>query len=204
MSLNGKNYELNDICSFMMLAADVYLHGGSINIEGKEGVFLQKHSILCGLPTLRTEYTEFFNAVVPHVREKFPGVIVGSKITYDGLINIAGNAKRLNNLADAVLLTYYPLNQGEFTVHDPSTIHDDFKRIIELYPDKKIYFSEIGYPSGELNASSEEKQADFIRQTFLAWDIYKSRVPLLNFQWLHDASPATIAGWQSYYGSKDK
>jgi len=150
------------------------------------------------------EYTEFFIAVAPYVREKFLNAVIGSKITYDGVINLNDKVRRLNNYADVVLTTYYPFKQGGFIVRDPATVHEDFKRIVDLYPDKKIYFAEIGYPSGSLNGSSETKQADFIRETFVAWDTYTDKIPFLNFQWLHDASPETVANWQKYYGLKDK
>ena len=150
------------------------------------------------------EYTEFFIAVAPYVREKFPKAVIGSKITYDGVINLDNKVRRLNSYADVVLTTYYPFKQGEFIIRDPETVHEDFKRIVDLYPDKKIYFTEIGYPSGSLNGSSETKQADFIRETFAAWDTYADKIPFLNFQWLHDSSPEDVATWEKYYGLKDK
>ncbi|MBI2062225.1 MAG: hypothetical protein HYT64_00805 [Candidatus Yanofskybacteria bacterium] len=150
------------------------------------------------------EYTEFFAAVAPYVREKFPNVVIGSKITYDGVVNLNDKVRRLNNYADAVLTTYYPFKQGEFIVRDPGTVHEDFKRIVDLYPDKKIYFAEIGYPSGSLNGSSETKQADFIKEAFAAWDSYTDKIPFLNFVWLHDVSPEAVVNYQKYYDSEDK
>lgn len=150
------------------------------------------------------EYTEFFAAAAPYVREKFPKAVIGSKITYDGVINLNDKVRRLNNYADVVLTTYYPFKQGGFIVRDPATVHEDFKRIADLYPDKKIYFAEIGYPSGALNGSSETKQGDFIRETFAAWDTYADKIPFLNFVWLHDVSPETVATLQKYYGFEDK
>ena len=149
------------------------------------------------------EYTEFFAAVAPHVREKFPHAVVGSKITYDGVVNLNDKVQRFNKYADVVQTTYYPFKQGGFIVRDPATVHEDFKHIVNLYPNKKVYFAEIGYPSGALNGSDETKQADFIRETFAAWDTYADKIPFLNFQWLHDTSPETVATWQEYYGLKD-
>lgn len=150
------------------------------------------------------EYTEFFANVAPYVRKKFPRAVVGSKITFDGIINSNDKVELLNKYADAVFVTYYPFKQGGFIVRDPATVQEDFKRIADLYPNKKIYFTEIGYPSGSLNGSSETKQADFIKETFAAWDTYTDKIPFMNFQWLHDQSPETVAGWQKYYGLKDK
>lgn len=150
------------------------------------------------------EYAEFFAAVTPHVRQKFPNAVVGSKVTYDGVINLHNNVRVLNKFADVVLVTYYPFQTGTFIVREPSTVHEDFKRITNLYPNKKIFFAEIGYPSGSLNKSSYTKQADFIKETFVAWDMYRETIPLLNFVWLHDQSKESVSEMEKYYGLEDK
>lgn len=149
------------------------------------------------------EYAEFFSEVAPYVRTKFPNAVVGSKITYDGIINHQDRASLIIQESDVVLTTYYPFKPGSFKVRDPRSVHEDFKQIVDLYPQKQIYFAEIGYPSGEANGSSEEMQAAFIHEMFAAWDTYKGNISFLNYQWLHDASPETVADWQKYYGLKD-
>lgn len=149
------------------------------------------------------EYAEFFSAVAPYVRTKFPNAVVGSKITYDGIINHRDKVNLIIQESDVVLTTYYPFKPGSFKVRGPRTVHEDFKQIVDLYPQKQIYFAEIGYPSGEANDSSEEMQAAFIHEMFAAWDTYKGNILFLNYQWLHDASPETVADWQKYYGLKD-
>lgn len=150
-------------------------------------------------------YTDFFNTVAPYVKTKFPHAVIGSKVTYSGgIMDQSDKVKILNKNTDGVLVTYYPFKKGGFTAADPSGVQEDFKRIVSMYPNKKIYFAEIGYPSGSLNGSSEGKQADFIKEAFVAWDTYTNNIPLLNFQWIHDASPETVSQWESYYGLKDK
>ncbi len=150
------------------------------------------------------EYIEFYNAVAPYVREKFPKAVVGSKITFGGVVDFNDRVKLINNHADAVLVTYYPFEKGGSIMRNPATVHDDFKLITELYPNKKIYLTEIGYPSGAPNGSSEAKQAEFVRESFSAWDTYSSRIPFLNFVWLHDKSPEDVSEFQKYYGLKDE
>ena len=150
------------------------------------------------------EYTTFYAAVAPYVREKFPKAMIGSKITYDGIVKLNDMVQHLNKYSDIVLTTYYPFKQGSFLARTPATVHSDFKQIVELYPDKKVYFAEIGYPSGATNGSSEEKQTEFIRETFTAWDTYRDKIPYLNFVWLHDISPESVTVHEKYYGFKDK
>lgn len=147
------------------------------------------------------EYTDFYSQVAPYVKAKFPGAIVGTKITQDSIFK--NEAKSINTYSDVILLTYYPL-KSDITVSDPSVVNDFFKKITETYPGKKIYFAEIGYPSSEQNNSSEEKQAEFIRQTFIAWDNYRDNITMMNFVWLHDISQDSVSGFAKYYGVNDK
>lgn len=150
------------------------------------------------------EYNDFYNAVAPYVREKFPHAVIGSKVTFEGIVKHDAEVRKIENSSDVVLVTYYPFKQGQFIVREPDTVINDFKHITELYPDKKIYFTEIGYPSGELNGSSEEKQAQFIQNSFSAWDTYAVKIPFLNFVWLHDKSKEDVKEMQRYYGFSDK
>lgn len=150
------------------------------------------------------EYTEFYRAVAPFVEEKFPQAVIGSKVTFESALRQSDSVKQLGSDQDELFVTYYPFEPGGFQVRDEQSVHNDFKRILDLYPDKKIYFTEIGYPSGKDNGSSEEKQAEFIKQAFIAWDNYATRVPYLNFLWLHDKSKKEVAEFERYYGISDK
>ncbi len=150
------------------------------------------------------QYEDFFQAVSAHARELWPGVPIGVKATYDGL---TGGAEEklfsLNQTADAIFVTYYPLNRN-FTVKDPEIVLTDFDTISRLYPDRSIYFLELGYPSGKKNDSSQSKQAEFIRRTFQAWDAHPEQIRLISFTWLTDIDPAAVKQHERYYGISNK
>ena len=150
------------------------------------------------------EFTDFYAAVAPYVKQKFPSAVVGSKVTFTGIFDLDQYARALNAKTDVVMTTYYPFVAGKFTMRSPSDVALDFKKITTSYPNKKIHFNEIGYPSGLLNNSSEAKQSDFIKQTFLAWDTYSDKIAFLNFQWLHDLSPEDVKMFETYYGISDQ
>lgn len=150
------------------------------------------------------EFTDFYAAVAPYVKQKFPRAVVGSKITFTGIFDLDKYARALNAKTDVVMTTYYPFVAGKFTMRSPTDVALDFKKITTSYPNKKIHFNEIGYPTGALNASNESKQSDFVKQTFLAWDTYGDKITFLNFQWLHDLSPANVKAFETYYGISDQ
>ena len=148
-------------------------------------------------------YNTFFTPAAEYARKLWPGIPVGTKIMFDGLIgSSAESARKLNQDADVIMVTYYPL-AGDFTVRDPSLVQEDFNQIALMYPEKEIHFAEIGYPTSETNNSSPEKQAAFIQNMFLAWDEHASHITVLSFVWLTDLPQASVAVYEEYYGFDD-
>jgi hypothetical protein len=150
------------------------------------------------------EYATFFRETSAYARSKRRGLIVGSKIGFGGLTSSARDLSAgIIQASDAVMLTYYPLND-DFSVKNPEVVHEDFAKLVELFPDKPIYMLEAGYPSSELLGSSETKQADFVREIFKAWDTQADHIKLLDFLWLHDIPPAVVEELGNYYGLHDE
>ena len=150
------------------------------------------------------QYEKFFQSVSIHARGLWPDVPIGVKATFDGLTGGAEDRlSRLNRAGDAIFVTYYPLNR-DFTVKEPDIVLTDFDSISRLYSDRPIYFLELGYPSGKDNNSSRSKQAEFVRQTFQAWDAHPDQVRLISFSWLTDIDPADVKRYGRYYGISNK
>jgi hypothetical protein len=136
-------------------------------------------------------YTRFFKAAAEESRTLWPDVPVGAKVMLEGLTgNSREYVRSLNDSADVVMTTYYPL-AGDFRVLDPSLIHDEFDQLGALYPDREIHITEIGFPTSEVNGSSPELQSEFIREMFAAWDDHPEQITLISYSWLSDLSSAT-------------
>lgn len=149
-------------------------------------------------------YQKFFEAAAATSRALRPGVPVGAKMTLAGLAgDLRGQAQTLNALADLVLVTYYPL-EADFGVQPPQVVREDLATLVASHPGQRIGILEAGYPSSTALGSSEELQAEFVRQVFRAWDDYAAEIPLLNFTWLTDASDGAVHGWAEYYGLQDE
>jgi hypothetical protein len=66
-----------------------------------------------------TQWQNFFVATSTHARSLWPGVPVGCKATFRGLLGAPGPfLQTLNRQADVVCATYYPLH-ADFTVRPP-------------------------------------------------------------------------------------
>jgi len=148
-------------------------------------------------------YSNFFNPAADYARKLWPGIPVGTKIMFDGLVGSSSeSARKLNLGADIIMVTYYPLS-GDFTVKDPEQVLKDFNQIAAMYPENKIHIAEIGYPTSEMNQSSPEKQAAFIQNMFLAWDNHATQISVLSYVWLTDLPEASVEVYQDYYGLND-
>jgi len=154
--------------------------------------------------TAWAQVATFTSDVIPYVRGKLPaGTPVGITVT-TGFANHP-QAAAAEADADVLFVTYYPL-AADFTARDPSVVDADVTAAIAA-TDKPILFIEAGYPSAAASSTcptctgSEAKQAVFFTNLFAAWDAHRDRVRGFSVSWLTDASDATVAGWETYYGS---
>ena len=149
-----------------------------------------------------SEYARFVAAVSEHIRKTHPGIPVGVKTTWSAIVD---EQKReiaaMNQLADDVMVTYYPLN-SDFTVRPPSVVVSELDQLVEIAGDKPVYLLEAGYPSGGDNKSSELRQAEFIDAIFAAWDKHVDTIQMVNFVWLYDMPKAEVEAMTKYYSVK--
>ena len=149
------------------------------------------------------EYDTFFRETRNHVKSERANVKVGCSATLYGLIGKAKERMQvINRLSDFVIVTYYPINP-DFTVKSPQVVPQEIDELTRVYPNRIIYFSEIGYPSSPVLGSSEEKQKEFIDEVFKAWDQHATQIPYVTFTWLSDLSVSAVAHFTEYYHLKD-
>ena len=149
------------------------------------------------------EYKIFFDSSAVYARGLWPDTPISTKVTFDGLTGAMRETSRaIYDHSGVVMTTYYPL-EADFSVRDPEVIKLDFQKLVKLFPDKKIHITEIGYPSSEVNNSSQSKQARFIHEMFQAWDEHANQIPVLSYSWLSDLPEEAVNELKTYYGLGD-
>lgn len=171
----------------------------SINIGSEQDIYFQTDA------KQWQEFTDFYKQVAQYIHEKKPGIPVTSEFTFEGLteISTAQFAKDVNQFSDQIGISYYAMNKDGF-VADPKRVYGDFAKVVNLYPNKPILFFQFGYPSSKYLRSSLTKQAQFIHESFMAWDQYTNNIKLIDFTWLHDLSPQALQENIDFYGIYDK
>ena len=150
------------------------------------------------------QYQKFYEAGRRYIKNKRPELKVGTKaMMYGHIASHTAALKEMNRNSDLIMVTYYPLKEG-FRVHDPAVVHDHFKRLTDIYAGKPISMLEAGYPASRYLGSSEQKQVEFIRELFAAWDHHRSQILHMNFMWLHDVSDAKLEEFERYYRISSK
>jgi hypothetical protein len=144
-------------------------------------------------------YQTFYEAVGAHARTLRPGIKIGVETMFEGMVDTyPEKIEALNRSSDLLALTYYPVEatpvRGRLPRGDLTVIRDDLTRLARRFADKEIYIIETGYSSSTRLDSSQQEQADFVRETFAVWDDLAPRIRLLSFFMLHDFSREEIEG----------
>ena len=135
-------------------------------------------------------------------KKSYAAIPVGFTGTLYGLNEQKAVFTALAGVVDIVGVTYYPLNLN-FTVKDPSVVTSEIATLVDNYSatGKPLYIQEAGYQSGSTAGnSSQEKQSQFVRNIFRAWDTHNSTIKAVAFLRMNDVSPAAASATATQYG----
>jgi hypothetical protein len=175
------------------------LSGGElyISIGNEVDVYLQSQ------PGQWAAYDNFYQDAVSYLHANSPGLIVGVTSTFAGYsASSTAAVHTLNGPSDVIILTYYP-TQGDAQVLSSDSPATDLPQMLELAGGKPVVLQEAGYPSGALNASSQQAQQEFVTNLFQAWRSAGAQMPFLSYFLLYDLDAPTCAALGTYYGSQD-
>ncbi|MDX1628279.1 MAG: hypothetical protein R3345_06240 [Fulvivirga sp.] len=150
-----------------------------------------------------SDYGEFLFSVNTYLDQNYPGLKMGFTGTFEGMtsgnLHDLGIFNALADVVDIVGVTYYPQDQN-FQVHSPETPIADMDLLAEEFAGHTVYLQEVGYQTSDVNHSSEQKQAAFICNMFLAWDMHKDQFPLMLWVRLNDISQTKAQDLAGPYG----
>lgn len=146
-------------------------------------------------------YKAFLEDVAAYARDKWPGVKVGTTLTFGGAQAHPAEAAQLTAACDLLIFTYYPLGAG-FVPLAPNRPATDLPAMVALAGNRPVVVQEFGYPADATTlGSSEAAQAAFITSGLAAWaSLGAAKMPFLNVFLLHDFDQASVNAFATYYG----
>lgn len=149
-------------------------------------------------------FSTFYQRAVNRIHTKMPGVRVSTILTFD-VFGHPDVFDELSRHSDFITYTYYPI------AHNPGIPWQmlpvsELKAAIDVMAaragNKQFAFTEIGYSSSPLNGSSEEQQAEFVREMFRVLDTYqeKGQIVFLLYHALYDYEPSVCGPYAEEQG----
>jgi hypothetical protein len=147
-----------------------------------------------------TSYSIFAAETAKAIKASHPELRIGIKTTFASFKGpVSKSVSALHAKMDIALLTYYPLND-DFTVKPPGSVADDMAFALDVLQGREVHFAEVGYPTSAACGSSPERQVEFVRQVFAAWDKHADQIRLINFVWVNDIGKDVRDDYVEFYG----
>jgi hypothetical protein len=158
-----------------------------------------------------SDYVWFMSLVIDHVHAspyaaRIPRI--AAEATFGGYVNHADGVSAINGLCDVAGVSYYAIG-NDFDPKDATATRADLDGLLTFASaSKPLCFYQFGCPStwkdgGGVVHDRSARQSAFISTAFAFWDAHPAEVRLMDFTWLHDPDPASLAGEASYFGTAD-
>lgn len=137
-------------------------------------------------------YDELFQEVYQKIKEKHPNVKIGNAFSLNDVIN-----KNLRHVVtelddgDFVAFTYMPVDAINEIVKTPQEAKKDFDIILELVPNKKIAFFEVGWSSSEFVGGNKDNQKQFVSELFDFYNENEEQFEFITWYRLYDRPEGT-------------
>ncbi len=136
-------------------------------------------------------FRRLFDGAVTFLQKKAPNLALGVTTLAPTESPAPVVAAMIHQRSPVLFYVYTPFERGRSFVHRaPSSIDEDWKRLIESAAGRPIAFPEVSYSSSTANASSPEKQAEFVRRLRrLVSSTEGSKLLFARYVALRDSSP---------------
>lgn len=128
---------------------------------------------------------------------------LGTVTTFEGLRKRPELVKKIQSSFEVVMMTYYPINDS-FQVLPAETVPSHFDQMVKFADNRPLILTEMGYPSGSANGSSEDAQAEFVKQVFISLKKHEKRIPYANYFNQTDWGNTFLDFFETYYQLKDE
>jgi hypothetical protein len=144
-----------------------------------------------------SQYATLMNNIRPVIERLWPGAQVTVNFTWESAGHIR-DYRAITDTMDVFSYTYYPLNP-DFTVKNVGEIEGHIRTMVDSAQGRPLILQELGYPSGSLNKSSEDLQAQFVERSLRASKSHGSKIIAINYLWMSDLPDSVVEEFAKYY-----
>jgi hypothetical protein len=139
-------------------------------------------------------YRRLFDGAVQFLQKKVPRLLVGVTTAAPTESRSPEVAAELHRRSPVLFYSYCPLVAGApFSQRPPEALDKDWAALLKAAGDRPIAFPQVSYSSSAENASSPQKQAEFIRRFRRFLNRADGRALLFaRYLWLRDPAPQTL------------
>jgi len=148
-------------------------------------------------------FGRFYDAVAPVAAELWPEAVLGATTTAGSALGSqAAEVSAFNIHAGSWFITWYPLDPF-FRVLNPGDAMSQLEDIVALTGELPLHLMEVGFPSSELNSSSERLQSEFFENFLRSVHGRGDDIPVTIIEWETDIAAADAAQTADRYGLPD-
>ncbi|MFM8658427.1 MAG: hypothetical protein ACKOCQ_00590 [Candidatus Nitrosotenuis sp.] len=149
-------------------------------------------------------YKESFQNIYNTLKQKHPDLKIGNAFSLNNVLNknLTSYVTEFADTGDFVAFTYLPVNRINEIDKTPEQAKQDLQKALDMVPNNKVAFFEVGWSTSSAIGGSEKTQQEFIK---LAYDFYrqnKSKIEFFNWYRQYDRPDGSCAVDQKFDQSK--
>jgi GH35 family endo-1,4-beta-xylanase len=125
-------------------------------------------------------YKESFQNIYHTIKQKHPDLKIGNAFSLNNVLNknLTGYVTEFAETGDFVAFTYLPVDRINDITKTPAQAQADLQKALDLVPNNKVAFFEVGWSTAQNIGGSESGQEEFIK---LAYDFYRQNESKIEF-----------------------
>lgn len=125
-------------------------------------------------------YKESFQNIYDSLKQKHPDLKIGNAFSLNNVLNknLTSYVTEFADTGDFVAFTYLPVDRINQIEKTPAQAKEDLQKALEMVPNNKVAFFEVGWSTSVNVGGSEKNQEEFIK---LAYDFYRQNKSKIEF-----------------------
>ncbi|NDB62874.1 MAG: hypothetical protein EB170_03235 [Nitrosopumilaceae archaeon] len=149
-------------------------------------------------------YKDSFQNIYHVLKQKHPNLKIGNAFSLNNVLNknLTNYVTEFADTGDFVAFTYLPVNRINEIDKTPEQAKQDLQKALDMVPNNKVAFFEIGWSTSSAIGGSEKNQQEFIKTAYDFYRQNKSKIEFFNWYRQYDRPDGSCTVDQKFDQSK--